>query len=64
MLQMEKIYFYVALTSDGSFLKDEVSIIENKKRKINEIFLLKEKLNQNQIQYLNRFKTLEKKFNS
>ena len=38
--------FLCALASNGSFLKDEVSIIENKKKeKIKEIFLLKEKLN-------------------
>ncbi len=54
--------FLCALTSNGGFLKDEVSIIENKKKeKINNIFLLKEKLNKNQIQYLNKLKTFKQK---
>ena len=61
MLQTEKIYFY-GVSTNGSFLKDEVSIIENKKKeKIKEIFLIKEKLSRNQIQYLNKFKTLKQK---
>lgn len=54
--------FLCALTYSGSFLKDEVSIIENKKKeKINEIFLLKEKLNKNQVQYLNKLKNFKQK---
>ncbi len=54
--------FLCALATNGSFLKDEVSIIENKKKeKIKEIFLIKEKLSKNQIQYLNKFKTLKQK---
>ena len=40
--------FLCALASNGSFFKDEVSIIENKKKeKIKEIFLLKEKFFKN-----------------
>ncbi len=54
--------FLCALASNGSFFKDEVSIIENKKKeKIKEIFLIKEKLSKNQIKYLNKFKTLKQK---
>ena len=54
--------FLCALATNGCFLKDEVSIIENKKKeKIKEIFLIKEKLSRNQIQYLNKFKTLKQK---
>lgn len=54
--------FLCALASSGSFLKDEVSIIENKKKeKISEIFLLKKKLDPKKIEYLNNFKTLEQK---
>ena len=54
--------FLCALASNGIFFKDEVSIIENKKKeKIKEIFLIKEKLSKNQIKYLNKFKTLKQK---
>ena len=54
--------FLCALASNGSFLKDEVSIIENKKKeKIFEIFLLKKKLDSKKINYLKNLKTLKQK---
>ena len=55
-------FFLSGLAESGNFLKDEVSIIENKnKEKISDIFLLKKKLNHRSIKHLESLKDSSKK---